>query len=130
MIPSLLESNYYEPNTRAFLVNAVYFKGQWATPFSPDNTRRETFYGIREERQEPLMKKNELKDCRYANRHGIQLLTLPYMGKSYEFVIFLPSQRGRFEEFRKNLTTQMMGELLKSARRLSSGIDVSRAILT
>ncbi|KHJ83112.1 hypothetical protein OESDEN_17191 [Oesophagostomum dentatum] len=51
MIPSLLESDYYEPNTRAFLVNAVYFKGQWATPFSPDNTRKETFYGIKGERQ-------------------------------------------------------------------------------
>ncbi|KHJ88752.1 serpin B6 domain protein [Oesophagostomum dentatum] len=75
--------------------------------------------------QESLMNKNELKDCRYANRHGIQLLTLPYMGKSYEFVIFLPSQRGKFEEFRKNLTAEMMGELLKSARSLSSGIDVT-----
>ena len=42
-IPSLLQPGDVDPSTRLVLVNAVYFKGAWATAFDPNNTAPRPF---------------------------------------------------------------------------------------
>ncbi|CAJ0589618.1 unnamed protein product [Cylicocyclus nassatus] len=116
MIPKLLEDDYYRPETRAFLINAVYFKGLWSTPFSSDSTREETFHGIKGDREESFMSYHRLRGCRYYKEDDAELLTLPYKDKEYEFVIFLPAE-SKFEGFRGGLSGEILKKLHKNARR-------------
>ncbi|RCN45364.1 serine proteinase inhibitor [Ancylostoma caninum] len=125
MIPNLLSNDFYQPDMRAFLVNAVYFKGQWATRFEPDCTQEDTFHGINGDRKESFMALPALKDCRFTIAHGTQILALPYKDKDYEFVIFLPLESVTFEEFRANLTGAIMKELLDIAEREPAGVNVT-----
>ncbi|EYC18716.1 hypothetical protein Y032_0026g1326 [Ancylostoma ceylanicum] len=125
MIPSLLSGDFYQPDMRAFLVNAVYFKGQWATRFDPDVTQEDTFHGMNGDRKESFMAIHALKDCRFTVAHGTQVLALPYKDKEYEFVIFLPLESVKFEDFRENLTGAVMKELLEKATKESTGVNVT-----
>ncbi|KIH56342.1 hypothetical protein ANCDUO_13475 [Ancylostoma duodenale] len=95
MIPNMLSSDFHKPDMRAFLVNAVYFKGQWATRFDSDVTQEDTFHGVNGDRKD----------------------------KEYEFVIFLPLESVKFEEFRTNLTGAVMKELLETAENESAGVN-------
>ncbi|KIH46530.1 hypothetical protein ANCDUO_23415 [Ancylostoma duodenale] len=69
-----------------------------------------------------------LKNCRFTIAHGTQVLALPYKDKEYEFVIFLPLESVKFEEFRVNLTGAIMKELLETADKESAGVNVSSSI--
>lgn len=51
MLPKLLSDDFSNPEMRALLVNAVYFKGEWANRFSPDATQTDVFHGINGDRQ-------------------------------------------------------------------------------
>ena len=41
MIPSILDD--IDPSTVSYLLNAIYFKADWASKFDPKNTKNETF---------------------------------------------------------------------------------------
>ncbi|VDM77580.1 unnamed protein product, partial [Strongylus vulgaris] len=126
MIPSLLNDDFYRPEMRAFLVNAVYFKGLWATQFSPNATNEDTFHGIKGDREarfgldyqqkllqdhdhkQLFMRYFELKECRYSKEEEAEVLVLPYKDNQYKFVIFLPSEGAKFEDFRTSLTGEIL----------------------
>ncbi|PIO62910.1 hypothetical protein TELCIR_15512, partial [Teladorsagia circumcincta] len=78
MLKKLLSDDFSAPDMKAFLVNAVYFKGQWADRFSEDSTQRDVFHGIKGDREESFMNKNKMKKCRYNVADGVDILALPY----------------------------------------------------
>ncbi|XGW05969.1 hypothetical protein V3C99_016373 [Haemonchus contortus] len=123
MIKQLLSDNFSAADMKAFLVNAVYFKGQWAKKFSEDSTRKDVFHGIKGDREESFMNMNNVKTCRYSQGDGVQVLALEYKDKNYEFVIFLPSQDVPFAQFRESITGEKIQELLGQAS--SGGVDVT-----
>ncbi|PIO57654.1 hypothetical protein TELCIR_20926, partial [Teladorsagia circumcincta] len=51
MLKKLLSDDFSAPDMKAFLVNAVYFKGQWADRFSEDSTQKDVFHGIKGDRE-------------------------------------------------------------------------------
>jgi len=91
-----------DPLTVAVLVNAVYFKGIWATQFDPDQTTQGTFHGPDGKTPAKFMHM-KTKAFRYGQAEGpqfgaaggVQLLELPY-GNADRFssVVVLPSTRG------------------------------------
>ncbi|CAJ0589617.1 unnamed protein product [Cylicocyclus nassatus] len=115
MIPKLLNDDYYHPEMRALLINAVHFKGLWAAPFSAQSTRKDTFHGIKGDREELFMRYQALEFCGYNNEEGTETLTIPYKNGKYRFVIFLPAQN-RFEEFRSNLDSKVLRQLHQNAK--------------
>jgi len=81
------------PNPAAVLVllNAVYFLGEWTTPFDPGVTRPEPFTLAGGQRADvPMMHLTETK-FGYSQGHGFRMLRLPY-GKHgrYGMEIMLP----------------------------------------
>lgn len=44
LIKNLISPSLLDGNTRMVLVNAIYFKGIWATPFNTRLTKKSTFY--------------------------------------------------------------------------------------
>lgn len=68
------------PSSQAVLVllNAVYFLGEWTTPFNPDSTRDEPFtLANGSEVEVPLMRLRG-EELGYTERDGYRMLRLPY----------------------------------------------------
>jgi serpin B len=94
-IPRLLDS--LDSATRLVLVNAIYLKAPWQTPFDEKNTNPEPF--TRSDGSQvgvPTMGLN-LSEGRYASGSGWQAVELPYAGGSLAMTIVVPDDLAAFE---------------------------------
>jgi serine protease inhibitor len=95
-----------EPNQVLFLINAIYFKGNWSNKFDKSQTAQYPFYitpGRR--KQHPMM--SQEGDYRYHESEEFQAVSLPY-GKDgrLSFYIFLPKQNSNLKAFYQNLNIE------------------------
>ncbi len=77
-----------EPAHVMFLMNALYFKGDWKIPFKVENTRDENFAGTTGTKSVKMMSMQE--KVKYAKRSNYQALELAYGGGNYVMTIILP----------------------------------------
>ena len=88
LIPRLLEQSL-GPDTVLVLVNALYFKGQWARPFDPSLTTLRPFHpGSGSVVERPTM----LADlsARYREDGDFQAVELPYGSGGFALTVVLP----------------------------------------
>jgi serine protease inhibitor len=80
--------------THLVLVNAIYFKGDWSSQFDPLDTIDDSFWLSPSEKVEvPMM--CQTGEFGYAERRGLQVLELPYVGGELSMIVLLPgSVRG------------------------------------
>ncbi|MEH2307721.1 serpin family protein [Nostoc sp.] len=100
-ITKIVES--IEPNQVLFLINAIYFKGNWSNEFDKSQTAQYPFYITSGKRkQHPMM--SQEGDYRYYESEQFQAVSLPY-GKDgkISFYIFLPKQNSNLKAFYQNL---------------------------
>jgi serine protease inhibitor len=79
-----------EPAHVMFLMNALYFKGDWKIPFKTENTRDESFAGTTGTKSVKMM--NMLEKVKYAKRTGYQALELAYGDGNYVMTVLLPDE--------------------------------------
>jgi len=94
-IPRLLDS--LDSLTRLVLVNAIYLKAPWQTPFDPNSTTNAPF--TRSDGSQvsvPTMSLN-LPEGRYSSGSGWQAVELPYAGGSLAMTIVVPDDLATFE---------------------------------
>ena len=88
-ISNLIQTGLLSPATRLVLVNAIYFKGRWASEFDKHNTIKSPFSVAPAQKLEvPFM--SITADFKYAEVDGLQVLELPYVGNDLAMVILLP----------------------------------------
>ncbi|MGF1937255.1 MAG: serpin family protein [Nostoc sp. ChiQUE02] len=95
-----------EPNQVLFLINAIYFKGNWSNKFDKSQTAQYPFYITSGRRkQHPMM--SQKGDYRYYESEQFQAVSLPY-GKDgkVSFYIFLPKQNSNLKAFYQNLNVE------------------------
>ncbi|QHG15352.1 serpin family protein [Nostoc sp. ATCC 53789] len=95
-----------EPNQVLFLINAIYFKGNWSNEFDKSQTAQYPFYITSGRRkQHPMM--SQQGDYRYYESEQFQAVSLPY-GKDgkISFYIFLPKQNSNLKAFYQNLNVE------------------------
>lgn len=68
-----------------FLMNALYFKGDWTQEFDPKSTQKASFDGTG---QVDMMSK--LDTFAYAKMDGYKALNMPYGGGNYQMRVLLP----------------------------------------
>ncbi|MEH1868379.1 MAG: serpin family protein [Nostoc sp.] len=92
-----------EPNQVLFLINAIYFKGNWSNEFDKSKTVQYPFYITPSRRKQNLMMSQE-GDYRYYENEQFQAVSLPY-GKDGKtsFYIFLPKQNSNLKALYQNL---------------------------
>ena len=88
MIPTVLDSLSFNPYAVSYLLNALYFKGTWSSPFRKEMTQDEPFGGGPEV---PMMHKMGA-DFQYAENDFYQAVVLPYGNGAYKMTIFLPRE--------------------------------------
>ena len=93
------------PNQALFLINAVYFKGQWQNKFDPEQTTQQKFYLSDGSTVEHPMMSN-VGSYRYYENSTLQLASLPYGSGNLEMKLFLPKKESSLNRFFQQLNRQ------------------------
>jgi serine protease inhibitor len=80
-----------DPYDLMYLLNAIYFKGIWATKFDPNNTIDIPFIHENGVTTEVKMMRQNSKFL-YAEDQYLQLVQLPYGNKAYSMMVLLPKE--------------------------------------
>lgn len=88
-IEDLLAPGALDASTRMVLVNAIYFKADWQTPFDPHDTYEAPFYRLDGSQVQVAMMHNEL-DLPYGRGENFQAVELPYAGGTAAMTIIVP----------------------------------------
>lgn len=89
-----------------FLINTIYFKGNWTEKFDPQRTTNNPFYlSSGEQKQHPMM--SQTSNYQYYENEKFQAISLPYgkLGR-ISLYIFLPQQNSNLKDFYTSLNTQ------------------------
>ena len=90
-IKDLIPAGGLSPATRLVLVNALYLKAPWDTPFAKSLTIPRAFHlAPGRDRDVPTMHLTENLGC--TAEDGFTIVTLDYLGTGLQFVILLPDQ--------------------------------------
>ncbi len=96
-IKDLFAPGILNSETRLVLVNAIYFKADWKTPFKKEATTNEDFrLKENESVPVPMMKLN--KEFLYHESDSAQYLNLPYANSALSMTVILPKQFGKIGE--------------------------------
>lgn len=90
LIPHVLDE--LDPGAVAYLMNALYFKGQWTVFFSKEQTSTEPFINGEGKRIDVPMMKREGKDIGYLENDCYRAVNLPYGNGAFSMTILLPSE--------------------------------------
>lgn len=91
MITKILDNSTFNPDAVSYLLNAIYFKGEWTTKFNKDYTTEEQFTLAGNTPKTALLPMMHMSsELEYAEIDGYQVLRLPYGNKSFRMTILLP----------------------------------------
>ncbi len=120
-IKDLLQPGVLDRTTRLVLTNAIYFKGDWQTPFEKDLTEVEEFHlSPAQTVKTPLM---HIRDSfYYLNGGKFQALEIPYKNNELSMIVFLPNDVSGLPAFEDSLTASTMRQWLGQLRPASDVI--------
>jgi serpin B len=121
-IKELLKPGILDPATVLVLANAIYFKGDWAIPFKPKNTRSLPFHLTSANQVNTPMMHQARLDCRYHRDPEVEVLELPYKGDRLSMVVLLPRQLDGLAGLEQGLTAPKLKGWIGSLAR--SDVDV------
>jgi serpin B len=106
-IPELFPEGSIDALTRLVLANAVFFHGDWKTPFEHDATTNATFHAATGDVSVPTMRGNF--NAALWSGTGWHAAAVDYVGDTTSMVIVVPDA-GTFDAFEAGLTaTQLAG---------------------
>ena len=109
-INNLLPENSITSDTKMVLVNAIYFKADWLSPFDANDTYDSSFKLLDgSEVTVPMM--GQQLYIPYFVGDGYAVAELPYAGESAVMTLLVPDE-GRFEEIEAQVDGAMFNEAL------------------
>ena len=86
MIPEAIKEDEFNPDAVSYLLNALYFKGEWTHKFDAKATYRSMF----DNEQKEVQMMHQSTDFSYAENNVYQSVILPYGNKAFQMTVFLP----------------------------------------
>ncbi len=106
-IKELIPGGMLDASTLLVLVNAIYFKGDWASQFERDLTQESPFWVTLKERV-PVMMMAQQHRFRYGKFDGLQVVELPYAGEDLSMVVILPNEIDGLARLEMDLTVEKL----------------------
>ncbi|KAK3606707.1 hypothetical protein CHS0354_013550 [Potamilus streckersoni] len=112
-IKNLIPPGSLNPLTVLVLVNAIYFKGDWAKKFQPKNTVVNPFYKTGGDPVKVYMMKSQMKGARYGEDEGLdcKVLQLPYKGENLFMLVLLPNKNDGLPALESKLSVTTLEQL-------------------
>ncbi len=108
-----------------FLLNAMYFKGKWTTPFDKSQTVIQSFDLLNgNEKQLPMM--SQSGKYRYYENEKFQAVSLPYGKGRLSLYIFLPKQKSSLAAFFQNLNAENNSQWMTQFRIRNGSLRLPR----
>jgi serine protease inhibitor len=102
-INKIIDVDDLDPNIVAFLINAIYFKGDWMHEFDKKLTENRTFH-LEDETSKDMQTMTLNEKLAYMENEDFQAVTLPYAAGKMSMIVFLPNEDSSVKEFEKMLT--------------------------
>ena len=99
-IEEIIDDGPIDDDVIAYLVNAIYFQGNWAEEFDEDRTRTDNFQAPNGEVEVEMME-NEA-EYKYGVSESVQSVTIEYEDGDFLFHAFMPTEKSLqefYEEF-------------------------------
>ncbi len=98
------------PEVIMYLINAIYFKGEWSEEFDPKDTKDEPFttYDSKEQIVSMMSRKGKIE---YAQGEGYKAVRLPYGKGKVSMYCVLPDEDITIDEFIDNMTIERWYEI-------------------
>ena len=127
MIPTILER--VEPRTVSYLLNAIYFKAEWASMFEKNETREEVFTTPDGETRVPLMHQNVYMN--YLRNDQYAAVSIPYGNGQWMMTVMLPEDGKTTDDVISSLaasgwSTDFLKNPLREARRYAVDLKLPR----
>ncbi len=86
------------------IINAIYFRGEWDTPFDVKKTQEKKFYTLDREKTDVKYMRDQ-SHYRYYEDSDIQCIYLPYKCHQFSMIVILPQKRYGILEIEKKLNS-------------------------
>jgi serpin B len=106
-IQNLFSPGDLRAGTSMVLVNAIYFKGTWASQFDPTLTKQQAFY-LDSQTSETVATMRQDENLAYAENSQAQIVEIPYVGNNLSMVIILPREVDGLAALEANLTADKL----------------------
>ncbi len=108
-IRDLIAQGNLDPLTRLVLVNAIYFKGSWASRFDAARTEEADFHvAVDSTVKVPMMA--QTRKYSYAEMDDGQVLKLPYEGGDLSMLVVLPREKDGLAALEAGLSLERLAE--------------------
>jgi serine protease inhibitor len=114
-----------DPQEVMFLINAVYFKGQWQKRFEKTLTKEQPFH-LSGGQQKPVPMMAQSGNYLYQRGDKFQAVNLPYGKGGVSLYLFLPDQGSSLDEFMKGLSFQKWEELVHNFKDTPGDVKLPR----
>jgi serine protease inhibitor len=125
-IPKIIDQ--IDPAQILFLINAVYFKGDWMTQFDPAKTAQQPFYLLDgSQKQHPMMSQQGRN--LYLETDQFQAISLPYYSSGHarlSMYIFLPKPSSSLSAFYQSLNAENWNRWISQFSRPESIIQLPK----
>jgi len=105
-ILDLIPQGGLDSYTRLVIVDAIYFKGNWAQQFNDSDTQNATFF-ISQSRNVsvPMMHLSRSENASYYSENELKALEMDYQGDNLSMLILLPDQDHSLPEVEAGLSS-------------------------
>lgn len=110
-IPEIVDE--ITPDHVMFLINAIYFYGQWQNEFDVKNTKKETFYPESGAEVTVHMMHQEAS-LGYAKNELFSMIEMPYGNGHFNMVVLLPNDGKKISDIVDALDDENWGAWMKS----------------
>uniref|UniRef100_A0A131YV81 Serpin B n=1 Tax=Rhipicephalus appendiculatus TaxID=34631 RepID=A0A131YV81_RHIAP len=112
-IRDLLPGGSVNNCTTLILINAIYFKGLWASQFSPDATRPSDFHlDSKSKKEVDMMFHKDGYSTARCEELDVEAIEIPYRGDKTSMVILLPNDVEGLSKLEERLTASKLANLL------------------
>ncbi len=102
----------FDPQTRLFLVNALYFKSEWKYRFKTEDTRNAPFYSTPENSVDVQMMNMNAEVPHFSNEMFSSII-LPYKKERFEMLLFLPHSELTTNSIVESMTSENLNAWLE-----------------
>lgn len=108
LIPRMLEE--IQPDEVMFLINAIYFKGDWSTPFKKEHTKEGDWHSA-DDTIGKIQLMSHTGMIKYRSIEGHQIAKLPYgEDRKSSMLVILPKDTASMDELIESLTSGKIAE--------------------